>query len=133
MYTRLPSRVLALSAALFCLANPSVVYASYTSTVVGTAATMVGDTAGDTLIISQSGGVFRHNRFGLGDPGFVSDADFDSAVAGEQTVSSTIGIITITAGDGDDRIILDAGVDLRGGVDGGAGTDSIEYQGGAGV
>jgi hypothetical protein len=115
------------SALLLALVAPSAVEAAYTSTVVGLTATMTGDAASDTLTITQSGGLFRHNRFALGDPGFNSDADFDSSVAGDQTVSSTTGIININAGDGNDTIALGDGINLRGAVDGGTGTDTLDY------
>lgn len=132
MRTRLPLRILAVSTTLFCFANPSIAYAAYTSTVVGTTATMNGDGSGDSLRISQSGGLFQHDRFPA-DPGFNSVFDFDTTVAGDQTVSSTTGIININAGAGNDTIILADGIDLRGAVDGGGDTDLIQYEGSTGV
>src|SRR5438094_5987465 len=101
-----PSRTIAIPAVLFCLASPGAVEAAYTSTVAGSTATMTGDAAGDTLTITQAGGLFSHNRFAAGDPGFNSAFDFDTAVAGDQTLSSTTGIININAGDGNDTIAL---------------------------
>ncbi len=127
MSTRCSSRAIAVSAVLLFLANPAAVYAAYTSTVVGSTATMVGDVAGDTLSITESGELFRHNRFTAGDPLFSSEFDFDTAVAGDQTVSATTGIININAGDGNDSIVLGDGINLRGAIDGGGGTDTIDY------
>ena len=125
MKTRVPARTIACAAVLLFVANPSLVYANYTSTVVGSTATMVGDAASDTLEITQSGGFFSHNR--AGDPGFNSALDFDSNDAGDQMVSSATGIINIDAGDGGDIIRLGDGVDLRGTIDGGGGTDRLDY------
>ena len=93
-------------AALLVVSAPAAVEAAYTSTVVGTVATMTGDAAGDTLTITQSGGLFQHNRATAGDPGFNSDFDFDSATAGDQTIASASGTININAGDGNDTIAL---------------------------
>ena len=87
---------------------------------------MTGDAAGDNLTITEAGGLFRHNRF-PGDPGFNSDSDFDTTVAGDQTIPSTSGIINIAAGDGNDSIVLGDGINLRGAIDGGAGIDTIDY------
>jgi CHRD domain/RTX calcium-binding nonapeptide repeat (4 copies) len=119
------SRAIAVSAVLLFLAHPSAVYAAYTSTVTGLTATMTGDAGSDTLSISQSGGLFQHNRFG--DPGFNSANDFNTTVAGDQTLAATTGIINIIAGDGNDVIVLADGINLRGTVDGGAGVDTIDY------
>ena len=47
--------------------------ATYTSTVSGTVANMIGSSASDTLSFTVSGGLLRHNRFAAGDPGFASD------------------------------------------------------------
>ena len=88
---------------------------------------MTGDAAGDTLTITQSGGLFRHNRFTAGDPGFNSDFDFDTTVAGDQTLSRATGIININAGDGNDTIALGDGVNIRGTIDGGPGIDTLDY------
>ncbi len=119
------ARTIAVSAALLFLAHPSAVYAAYTSTLTGLTATMTGDAGSDTLSISQSGGLFQHNRFG--DPGFNSAFDFNTAVAGDQTLAATTGIINIIAGDGNDVIVLADGINLRGTVDGGAGIDVLDY------
>jgi hypothetical protein len=121
------SRTIAVSAVLLFLTSPSTLYASYTSAAADSTATMTGDAAGDTLTITQTGGLFRHNRHTAGDPGFNSDFDFDIALAGDQTVSSASGIIIVAAGDGDDSIVLGDGVNLRGAVDGGPGTDTLDY------
>ena len=123
---RFPSRTMVVSAVLLFLATPAAVHAAYTSAVVGSTATMTGDAAGDTLTITQAGGLFSHNRFAV-DPGFNSAFDFDTAVAGDQTVSSTTGIININAGDGNDVIAFGDGINVRGAIDGGAGIDTIDF------
>lgn len=127
MSTRCPWRTIAASAVLLFLAHPSAVYAEYTSTVVGSTATMTGDGAADILEITESGGLFRHNRFTAGDPGFNSEFDFDTSVADDQTLSAASDTINVEAGDGDDSIVIADGVDLRGTIDGGLGTDTIDY------
>jgi hypothetical protein len=124
---RLSVRAFAASIVVLLVASPSAVYAAYTSTVVASTANMTGDAAGDTLTISEAGGLFQHNRFTASDPGFNSNFDFDTTVAGDQTVSSTTGIININAGDGTDTIALGEGINLRGTVDGGIGTDTLNY------
>ena len=128
MSTRCPVRTIALAASLLFLANPAAVFAAYTSAVVGSTATMTGDATGDNLTISEAGGLFSHNRFTAGDPGFNSEFDFDTTVAGDQTISATTGVINISAGDGDDSIVLADGIDLRGAIDGGGGVDdTLDY------
>jgi hypothetical protein len=147
---------MALVAALLFLSAPAAVEAAYTSTVVGSTATMTGDAAGDTLTITALGAfmtapaLFYHNRFTAGDPGFSSDFDFDSTVAGTQTLSGDTGIININAGDANDTIAIEGGsslrgtvnvnagdgndtiaiassTNLRGTIDGGPGVDTIDY------
>jgi hypothetical protein len=127
MSTQFRSRTLAVAAVMLFLAAPAAVEAAYTSAVAGSVATMAGDAAGDTLTITQAGGLFQHNRFTAGDPSFSSSFDFNTAVAGDQTVSATTGIIVVNAGDGNDSIVLGDGINLRGAVDGGPGTDTLDY------
>jgi hypothetical protein len=118
--------IVTMTAALL-LSVPAAVEAAYISTVAGGTATMTGDASGDTLTITQAGGLFRHNRFAAGDGGFNSEFDFDSGTAGDQTVSSSTGVININAGDGNDTIALGDGIDVRSAIDGGPGTDTIDY------
>src|SRR5262245_46585077 len=98
------SRTIAVAAVLFFLTSPSTLYASFTSAASGSTATMSGDTSGDTLTISDVGGLYRHNRFTAGDAGFNSDFDFDSTAAGDQTISSNFGTLNINAGGGNDTV-----------------------------
>ena len=123
--TRCPCPAVAVAACLTILVLPGLAEASYTSTVVGTTATMIGNGVGDTLSITQSGGFFFHNRFPT-DPGFEAANDFDSTAVGIQTVP-TSGIINIDAGDGDDIIALGDGVDIQGTINGGVGADTLDY------
>jgi hypothetical protein len=120
-------RALAVSVVLLFLATPSTVEAAYSSVLVAGTATMTGDGSADLLAIQSQGGLFVHNRFSAGDPGFHSQFDFDSGVAGDQTLASATGIININAGGGDDGILLNDGIDIRGTIDGGAGVDSLDY------
>jgi hypothetical protein len=119
-----PVRALAICSALL-LALPSGARAAFTSTLVSLKTVrMIGDAQSDTLTITVSGGLLRHNRFTAGDPGFTSDFDFDSTVAGEQMLY--IGFIDIDAGDGNDTIAIGPGVYVTF-VDGGGGSDTIDY------
>ena len=123
--TRCHCRAVAVAACLTILVLPGLAEASYTSTVVGTTASMIGNGASDTLSITQAGGIFFHNRFPI-DPGFQAPNDFDSAALGIQTVP-TSGIININAGDGDDVIALGDGVNTQGTINGGIGADTLDY------
>ncbi|HET6572035.1 MAG TPA: CHRD domain-containing protein, partial [Fimbriiglobus sp.] len=101
---------------------------AYTATLAGTVATFTGDASGDTLTFTIDGGNLRHNRFSAGNPGFISDLDFDSAVAGVQTLAAdAAAVVNVNAGDGDDTVTLGDGVQLNGTLDGGGGTDTIDY------
>ena len=122
------SRLLSIAAAVFMvLSHPVLGYASYTSTVFSASATMTGDAASDALFIDQAGGMFRHNRFAAGDPGFNSAYDFDSTAPGDQTLLATIGLININAGAGADEISLGDGIAIRGAIDGGPDIDALYY------
>jgi len=87
------------------LALPSAAGAAYTSTVSGGNATLTGDAAGDTIVLSESAGLVRHNRVDApnADPGFNSAVDFDTTVAGDQTVAAAAAV-TLSAGGGDDAV-----------------------------
>ncbi len=101
---------------------------AYTGTPTGTGFLLLGDAAGDNLTITVNGGLLAHNR--AGDGGFNSGFDFDSAAAGDQVIPAA-GTVTldIDAGDGNDTIQLGTGVNTLGAVDGGAGTDTLDYSG----
>jgi Ca2+-binding RTX toxin-like protein len=114
------------------LALPAAANAAVTGAVTGDTATLTGDGANDNIAITVSGANLRHNL-----AGFNSNIDFDSAVAGDQTLTAA-GTLTIDGGGGDDIIVGGPNLDtLRGGdgddrLTGGpnAGVESI--QGGAG-
>ena len=90
------------------LALPSAANAAYTSSISGGNPTMTGDAAGDQLVIGASGGLLTHNR--TADPDFNSAFDFNTAVAGDQTVVDTASV-TVNAGDGDDIVQTSPNVD----------------------
>lgn len=71
---------------------------AFTSAVAGAAASFQGDAASDSLVITESGGFLVHNRFAAGDAGFESALDFDSALAGVQTLA--VGVESIVNADG---------------------------------
>ncbi len=80
--------------------------------IVGDTATFTGTSAAESIAIDQSGGLLRHNRFSAGDSGFSSEFDFNSTVAGDQTLSATnpsVNII-INAGGGDDTFKVGSAV-----------------------
>lgn len=91
------------------LAAATPAQAVYTSTVSGTTATMTGDAAGDLLVVYENGGLLAHSRDALGDPDFSSPFDWNTAVAGDQTIANAAGsAVTVNAGDGND--LLSAGL-----------------------
>ena len=93
------------------LAIPAAANAAVTGAVTGDTATLTGDAANDNIIISVSGDKLRHNL-----AGFNSNIDFDSATAGDQTLTAAAGRLTINGGGGDDIIVGGPNLDtLRGG------------------
>lgn len=80
---------------------------SYTAALAGATAAFTGNASGDTIVISASGGLLTHNRFAAGDAGFNSQFDFNSAVAGDQTlVASAASTVSILFGAGNDTVEL---------------------------
>ncbi|MFO0797591.1 MAG: putative Ig domain-containing protein [Gemmataceae bacterium] len=80
---------------------------AYTATLSGTTATFVGNSSGasgDIVVFGQSGGLLIHNR-GLVDAGFASEFDFDSTVAGDQTLAAdAASVVNLTTGGGPDTL-----------------------------
>ena len=103
---------LATVAAAAALTLPAAAGAAVTGTVNGNTATLTGDAAADTIIISQDNGLLRHNQ-----AGFNSATDFDSATAGDQTLT-TAATLTINGGAGDDIIVGGPNADVLNGDDG---------------
>jgi Ca2+-binding RTX toxin-like protein len=103
---------LATVAAAAALTLPAAASAAVTGTVNGNTATLTGDAAADTIIISQDSGLLRHNL-----AGFNSATDFDSATAGDQTLT-TAATLTINGGAGDDIIVGGPNADVINGDDG---------------
>jgi hypothetical protein len=80
---------------------------SYSASLVGSAVTFTGNGAGGTIEFDSSGGLLRHNRFSSGDPGFNSDFDMNSGVAGDQTLAAnTATTVNVNAGNNDDTLRL---------------------------
>src|SRR2546423_2500578 len=121
---------LCLAFVLAMLALPSAADAAYTSVVGADGPTLTGDDSSDVLLIDQSGGLLRHSRFPA-DPGFNSAFDFDSSVAGDQTVSSNTNKVTVNAGGGDDTVTVTVPTVVGSTVHGGAGDDSVSTSDGA--
>src|SRR4051812_30546872 len=101
--------------------------AAYTSSAPGSTITMTGDAAADTMLLDQSGGLLRHNRF-PGDPGFNSAFDFDSSVPGDQTVSPTDPTMTVKVNAAGGADTLTVGTPAAPGT---AISTPIEFDGGA--
>lgn len=82
------------------------------TTLTGTTATFNGSTACEQISFDQSGGLLRHNRFSVGDPGFASDFDFDPVLPGDQTLSATDPSVTVivNGGDCDDQVTIGSSV-----------------------
>jgi Ca2+-binding RTX toxin-like protein len=95
--------LIAAVAAAAALAVPGAASAAVTGTVSGTTATLTGDGAADTIVISTNAGLLQHN---LGTAtGFTDPTDFDSTVAGPQTLPAATATLTIDAGAGDDIVV----------------------------
>ena len=121
------SRLLPIAAAVFMVvSHPVLAYASSTSTVVGSTATMIGDAAGDILVIEEAAGFFRHNRFGF-DPGFTSNLDFDSTAPGDQTLRGGDRHHPYHRRGGKRHLRLADGIDIRGAIEGGTEVDTLDY------
>lgn len=88
--------LLATLAAAGALGAPAAADAAYT----GTGTELVGNNANDALVIDVEGGLYTHNR-GPGE--FNSKFDFDSTIAGDQTLASNAAL-TIRAGGGNDTV-----------------------------
>ena len=94
--------VLAAVAAAAALAVPGAASAAVTGAVTGDTATLTGDAAADTIIISVNNGLLQHN---LGTAtGFADATDFDSTAPGPQTLTAAAGTLTIDGGAGDDVV-----------------------------
>ena len=99
---------LAAIAVAAALALPGAANAAVTGAVSGNSAVLTGDAANDNIVVSVDGGLLRHN---LGTAtGFNSANDFDSGVAGDQTLT-TAATLTIDGGAGDDIIVGGPGAD----------------------
>jgi hypothetical protein len=98
---------------------------AFVATLTGSEATFTGDASNETLNIFTAGPVLSHDRFTAGDPGFVSDLDFDSTVPGEQTLAiGSPSILNINLGAGNDTFAsVGATCPLR--VFGGPGNDLL--------
>jgi Ca2+-binding RTX toxin-like protein len=137
--------VMAAVVAAAALAVPGAASAAVTGTVSGTTATLTGDGAADTIVISTNAGLLQHN---LGTAtGFADPTDFDSTVAGPQVLPAATATLTIDVGGGDDIVVGGPNNDhILGGdgndritgftgnddVDGGNGNDTMIWNNGDG-
>jgi hypothetical protein len=86
----------AVLAGVAALALPASAHADWTSSISGNTATM-GSAANGNLIIDVSGSNLRHNH--AGDPGFQSELDFDSDLAGDQLFANLATNNVVAVGD----------------------------------
>jgi Ca2+-binding RTX toxin-like protein len=140
---------IALIAALTALAVPASAHAGFSGVVLfGSTALLDGTPSADTVRLFTYGGLVRNDLRARGDLNFASDSDFDSAAPGDQTLPDNPGsVIAVSGADGNDALYADelsATVRLRGQrgnddfavgdnvftpivVDGGSGTDTLDY------
>jgi hypothetical protein len=140
---------IALIAVLTALAAPTCAHAGFSGVVLfGSTALLDGTPSADTVRLFTYGGLVRNDLRARGDLNFASDSDFDSAAPGDQTLPDNPGsVIAVSGGDGNDALYADelsATVRLRGQrgnddfalgdnvftpvvVDGGSGTDTLDY------
>lgn len=97
---------------------------AFVASINGLEATLTGDSTNETLIITANGAILVHNRFTEGDPGFASDADFDSTTPGEQTIPALTSTIIVDLGGGDDMFSV-VGNSATMKVFGGPGNDTL--------
>jgi hypothetical protein len=89
--------------ALLCLA-PAFAQATFTSQLANGVITVTGDQAADQFTVTISAGFLTHNQSG---PGFVGARDWDTGLAGEQSIQPSIcTAISINCGAGADVITL---------------------------
>jgi Ca2+-binding RTX toxin-like protein len=132
LHVGLRRSAVALGAALATTAVlPGAAQAALTATVSGNVATFVSDGASDNLVIGEAGGLLTHNA---SDAAFVSVNDFDSTVAGAQTLNAdNTNEIDFTGNGGEDTVLFTTVQVLRGDLDGGPGDDTIAGTDGADV
>jgi Ca2+-binding RTX toxin-like protein len=140
---------IALLAVLSALAVPASAHAGFSGVVLfGSTALLDGTPSADTVRLFTYGGLVRNDLRARGDLNFASDSDFDSAAPGDQTLPDNPGsVIAVSGADGNDALYVDelsATVRLRGQrgnddfavgdnvftpvvVDGGSGTDTLDY------
>jgi Ca2+-binding RTX toxin-like protein len=140
---------IALLAVITALAAPASAHAGFSGVVLfGSTALLDGTPSADTVRLFTYGGLVRNDLRARGDLNFASDADFDSTVGGDQTIPDNPGsVVAVRGGDGNDALYADelsATVRLRGQrgnddfaigdnvftpvvVDGGSGTDTLDY------
>lgn len=86
---------------------------AFVATLAGSVATLTGTDAGETLTISNNGSnLLEHDRFVAGDPGFNSALDFDTTIAGDQTLAAgtATSSLIIHLGGGDDFLSFSGSV-----------------------
>ena len=116
----------AVAVALALAANAAPANAEVISaTTDGVSAQLNLDGADDVVTVSVENGLYVHNPIGFG---LKTNADWDSATPGEQTVTATShSVITINGGDGNDTLTVNAPVDSIGValLSGGGGDDVL--------
>jgi Ca2+-binding RTX toxin-like protein len=142
-------RRFALAGVIGVLAAPATAHAGFSGVVLfGSTALLSGSSGADGVRLFTYGGLVRNDLRARGDLAFASDSDFDSAAPGDQTLADNPGsVIAVRGGNGNDALHVDelsASIRLRGQrgndaftladniftpvlVDGGSGTDTLDY------
>lgn len=98
--------VLAVTVAIAAAAPAGAAFRS--SATSATTATVVGDSASDTIKLVENDGYLYHSRYAAGDPGYASGLDFDSTPGnGEQRLSVTDATLYVNGQGGADEIHID--------------------------
>jgi hypothetical protein len=140
---------IALIAVIGAVAAPATAHAGFSGVVLfGSTALLDGSSGADSVRLFTYGGLVRNDLRARGDLSFDGDSDFDSETAGNQTLADNPGsVIAVAGGDGNDALYVDelsASVRLRGQrgndtlaladnvftpvlVDGGSGSDTLDY------
>lgn len=112
-------------AAAVLLATPGAAGAAFTASTNGGNGTLTGSDAAETLVISQSGGQLTHGRQTAGDPGFSSDLDWNTALAGDQTIAAGA-MVTVNFAGGNDVLAPSGTAPSQVVANGGAGDDTLD-------
>lgn len=143
-----PVAGIALILVIMALAGPATAGADFTGTVSGGAAVFAGGAGSDHIRLASEGGLLHNDLRARGDLRYSSDTDFDSNLPGDQPLPDNDGSVVIVLGgagddslavqalratvrlygqDGNDDFSLADGTATPVVVDGGSGTNTLDY------